>query len=104
MSSNKVRLIDANNAHDVLMNIGNHLAEAGNIEMASSVYYAAEVIENQTTIDPESLRPHGNWELNEDGKWSCSCCGSLAVEHPNEPEKWQALTTCCPNCGAKMEG
>lgn len=128
MAEKEVRLIDANNAHDVLMNIGNHLAEAGNLEMASSVYYAAEVIENQTTIDPESLRPHGKWlpEAHKEStnyRWNvtveCSNCCDKQKEiwagfFPNVPD-WLArdialdsaasvkLSNYCPNCGAKMD-
>ena len=96
MEEKEVRLIDANNAHDVLMNIGNHLAEAGNLEMAGSVYYAAEVIENQTTIDPESLRAHGKWNRYKENCLynDCSVCGYGHCREDNY----------CPNCGAKMEG
>lgn len=63
-----------------------------------------QALEKAPTIDPESLRPVGRWHLNEDGKWACTYCDGLAVEHPDEPEKWQALTRYCPNCGARMKG
>lgn len=56
-----------------------------------------------TFATPESLRPVGRWHLNEDGKWACTYCDGLAVEHPDEPDKWQALTRYCPNCGARMK-
>ena len=46
----------------------------------------------------------GEWILNEDMKWACSSCEGLAIEHPNESDKRQAITTYCPNCGAKMDG
>lgn len=55
-------------------------------------------------VNQRNLRPVGRWHLNEDGKWACTCCDGLAVEHPDEPDKWQALTRCCPNCGARMKG
>lgn len=61
-----------------------------------------QLIVDAPTVDAEPVR-HGKWELNEDGKWACSYCEGLAVKHPDEPEKWQALTTYCPNCGAKMD-
>lgn len=47
------------------------------------------------------VQKQGEWILNEDNKWACSECDGVAVSHPEKPE-WQALTTCCPNCGAKM--
>jgi len=59
---------------------------------------ADHLIENDVVIQKQ-----GEWHLNEDGKWACSECDGLAVVHPDEPDKWQALTTCCPNCGAKMK-
>ena len=60
-------------------------------------------LENEPTIDPESLRPKGEWKLNEDGKWACTYCESLAIEHPTDTD-WQAITAFCPNCGADMRG
>ena len=47
---------------------------------------------------------HARWYLNEDRKWACTNCDGLAIQHPDEPDKWQALTDYCPNCGAKMDG
>lgn len=62
------------------------------------------VIEDQPTIDPESLRPRGHWEKETvDGpdvvKYTsllsafCSRCGRRAWTKSNY----------CPHCGAKME-
>lgn len=45
------RLIDANKAKAVLLNMAEHLMEAGNPEMAGSVGYAAELIGKQKTVD-----------------------------------------------------
>ena len=53
--------------------------------------------------DPESLRPKGEWKLNEDGKWACTYCDSLAIEHPTDTD-WQVITAFCPNCGADTRG
>lgn len=64
---------------------------------------AMEFILNAPTIDPESLRPKGEWKLNEDGKWACTYCESLAIEHPTDTD-WQVITAFCPNCGADMRG
>ena len=45
------RLIDANKAKAVLVNMAEHLMEAGNPEMAGAVGYAAELIGKQKTVD-----------------------------------------------------
>ena len=45
------RLIDGNKAQAVLVNMAEHLMEAGNPEMAGAVGYAAEVIGKQRTVD-----------------------------------------------------
>ena len=48
---NERRLIDGNKAQAVLVNMAEHLLEAGNPEMAGAVGYAAEVIGKQPTVD-----------------------------------------------------
>lgn len=60
---------------------------------------SAKDIEDAPTIDSESLRPHGRWEVvvGSDGKEHivCTVC-----------RKQQDLTgvfSFCPNCGAKMD-
>ena len=72
--------------------------------LAEGFKEANDVIFSMPTIYPESLRPQGEWYLNEDGKWACSYCDGLAIDDRNEPEKWQAITNYCPNCGARMKG
>ena len=49
--SEQKRLIDANKAQAVLVNMDDHLMEAGNYEMAAAVGYAAEVIGKQKIVD-----------------------------------------------------
>lgn len=49
--ANEKQLIDANKAQAVLVNMAEHLQEAGNPEMAGAVGYAAEVIGKQHTVD-----------------------------------------------------
>lgn len=49
--ANEKRLIDSNKAQAVLVNMAEHLLEAGNPEMAGAVGYAAEVIRKQKTVD-----------------------------------------------------
>ncbi len=97
----KVRLIDANKAQAVLVNMAEHLLEAGNPEMAGAVGYAAEVIGKQKTVDAVEV-VHGRWLSYLDGEhimpdvyFKCSKCGSRGHQ-----QRWRY----CPSCGAKMDG
>ena len=63
---------------------------------------AAEIIDRQPIIDPESLRPRSYWEdvyqtgpCNFSGR--CHACGVRNDIPPVEQAYY------CPNCGAKME-
>lgn len=60
------------------------------------------LVDAALTLDYAPVK-HGRWILNEDGKWACSDCDGVAIEHPENPNTWQALTACCPHCGAKMD-
>ena len=105
--ANEKRLIDANKAQAVLVNMAEHLLEAGNPEMAGAVGYAAEIIGKQHTVDAVEV-VHGRWiPLEYDGYadgnpvwdlWECSECQE---EHSGDED---TLTHYCPNCGAKMDG
>ena len=60
-------------------------------------------IDNQPTIDPESLRPRSYWEdVYQTGPCSfsgrCHACGVRNDIPPVEQAYY------CPHCGAKMEG
>jgi hypothetical protein len=67
-----------------------------------------EDIENAPTIDPESLRPQGEWVKSEDDYCGlniikCSLCREewcFEVDDDVETLNYQY----CPNCGAKMKG
>ena len=48
---NEQRLINGTKAQAVLVNMAEHLMEAGNPEMAGAVGYAAEVIGKQRAVD-----------------------------------------------------
>lgn len=55
-----------------------------------------KVIENQPTVEAESVR-HGHWIDNDidPEAWNfCSVCGEQAIDNYDY----------CPNCGAKMDG
>lgn len=65
-------------------------------------------------IDPESLRPQGEWIDIYGGKYAnpryaCSACGEKALykfeaDALDHVKAVQALSKSCPNCGAKMKG
>ena len=65
------------------------------------------------TIDPESLRPQGEWIDIYGGKYAnpryaCSKCGGKALckieaDVLGHEKAVQALTAYCPNCGVKMD-
>ena len=57
-----------------------------------------EIINRQPAIDPESLRPHGQW-MRKTGSFDYSCT-NCDETFPG----WVPFFGYCPNCGAKMEG
>lgn len=95
---NEKRLIDANKAKAVLVNMAEHLLEAGNPEMAGAVGYAAEVIGKQKTVDAVEV-VHGRWHKPTPcSQEFCTNCGLT----PKTNFGW--LPPYCPNCGVKMDG
>ena len=96
--ANEKRLIDGNKAQAVLVNMAEHLLEAGNPEMAGAVGYAAEIIGKQKVVDAVEI-VHGRWifgTANHREYMKCSVC--LKSQTPT------GVFTYCPNCGAKMVG
>lgn len=72
--------------------------------MRGGIRKALRCMEQTPTIDPESLRPKGQW-VYDDGnlEWACSEC--LRAAHVNLGAiSGYILSDFCPNCGAKMEG
>lgn len=73
--ANERRLIDAGKTQAAIVNIAEHLAEAGNPEMAGAVIYATEVIGNQPTVDAvEVVR--------------CKNCKHCTTHEPSGKEKY----------------
>lgn len=58
---------------------------------------AAEIIDRQPTIDPESLRPNGKWV--KDPFSYRNLCTNCKMTLP----EWIGIFNYCPYCGAKME-
>ena len=91
---NKVRLIDANaaalNTHKEIYWTESEAAAVRNF------------LAHQPTIDPESLRPKGQWVSDEgDILFHCSECGTqISISGDYDDLSWNY----CPNCGADMEG
>lgn len=99
----EVRLIDANKLYAVCVNQAEHALENGRQEIyATMMYIAKDLLENQPTIDHDSMRPHGKWikptnisDLSLD-VYHCSACDAV-------PCRVDEFTKYCPYCGAKME-
>lgn len=86
-----MRLIDADELREYWLYSG--LNE--NIYDTNDVLYS---IDDQPTIDPESLRPTAHWDIKETDCrdvilcWRCDKCGRLSRDdYPY-----------CPSCGARM--
>lgn len=62
-------------------------------------------IKESAPIDPESLRPQGEWIHEGDGWdecWKCSACKEyFAFEY--DPTDEETFVKYCPDCGAKMK-
>ena len=105
---NNVRIIDANPLKELLMH---EFKQSGEYTMYEvGIGEALNYLDDQPTIDPESLRPHGKWETDkEDIEWGnhlkkkhCTNCGSRP--HYDKEKGIFILTAYCHNCGATMEG
>lgn len=91
----EIRLIDANELEQKLLDEFNQSGEYTPYEYALGE--VLNYLNEQPTIDPDSLRPHGKWIICSDGYYPyCSEC--------KEEPKGGNMTKFCPNCGAKMEG
>lgn len=69
-----------------------------------------DLICEQETIDPESLRARGKWnEVEQPCGWSvemcaeCSVCGEDFILEDYTMDIVRDVFKYCPNCGAKME-
>lgn len=84
-----MRLIDADAMKEELL--------WGNVYLSDNETNAlVDLIGNQPTIDPESLRPHGKW-VKEPFSSRCVCTNCKSVF----PE-WIRVYNYCPLCGARM--
>ena len=63
-----------------------------------------EEMNKAPTIDPEDLRPKGEWEIR-GGKRYCTHCGKRACVTRDREDFWYTVgTDFCPICGADMRG
>ena len=88
-----MRLIDSDDLKDLM-----YIACMGQDKAFVKVFERA--IDDCPTIEPESLIPHGRWEVGEDVDIQCSVCGRDAL---TEGDYRQVRSLYCPNCGAKMD-
>lgn len=123
-----MRLIDADALKEMLIkerdsiplskterySFGVGLPNPHGMAMRGGVNKAFRCMENAPTIDPESLRPQGEWIDLYGGeyanhRYACSACGidalyKFEVDALGHEKAVQALSESCPNCGAKMKG
>lgn len=79
-----------------LENDNHRIAGASAIHMQEH-RHILHILDKIPTINPESLRPQGKWEIGSDGYYPyCSKC-------KDEPKNG-VMTNFCPNCGADMRG
>ena len=94
---NDKRLIDANAleyqyAHMIYPN--------GTEGLGYTAYVTSFQIRCEPTIDPESLRPVGEWKLHSNGSGTCSQC-HFTQKNVWDYDNWQNF---CGVCGARMKG
>lgn len=91
-----VRLIDANALYEDVSRMG--LTNGSTLGRHSGMADAiAQMIQDAPTIDPESLRPVSEWELNPD-KWTCEWFRCKKCHHTS-----CSTDAFCGGCGAKMK-
>lgn len=82
---------------------GDALCKTCMIKKGSSKCYSC-VIYDAPTINPETLRPKGEWIMR-GGKLYCSHCGERAAVARDRDDFWYTKgTDACPTCGADMRG
>ena len=89
-----MRMIDADKINYYKATVARWMHSFDGIEIAEKFQ-----IDRMPTIDPESLRPRGKWEITDTPIENAVCtnCGSRFHGYY---ESYQY----CPRCGAKMEG
>lgn len=97
------RLIAADALVEWLKRAGNFLKiETDHKRITHIIGKIIDHIEAMPTIDPESLRPKGEWIMR-GGKLYCSHCGKRAGVARDREDFWYTVgTDFCPNCGADM--
>lgn len=99
--ASEVRLIDAN---ALCLHIKRHGILLGDEDATDEQRerYMLRVVSEQPTIDPETLRPTGRWDMR-GGKRYCTNCGKRACVTRDSEDFWYTVgTDYCPNYGAKM--
>lgn len=94
-----VRLIDANALRE-------RMRKAWDAGCISQIEDVESVLDEQPTIDPETLRPVAHWENECDAVgdpicWTCTNCKESACMYEGTPK--ENGYEFCPFCGAKME-
>lgn len=121
MMANEVRLIDAYALEKDMRAYADNKAYCGHIELANGICKAVGRIDLAPTIDPESLRPKGHWnirceshrdnwtgEVDEEFYLECSECKRqvwdidyMAAQNDDHQKFIERYPYC--HCGCKME-
>ena len=118
-----VRPIDANALMDTIRQHEYQLAaQRGTVDYGMFTIGIQQAVDEQPTINPDNLRPHGRWiHLKDDvvsNRFHCSECGHAEASRysinrrPDGACKadghgnfyYPPKMNYCPNCGAMMEG
>lgn len=79
--------------------------------------YVHQIIDNAPTAEPlytitsntfvegASMRPHGEWKVNNYGEHICPICGHYALyDECQDNDYYEAQSNFCPECGADLRG
>lgn len=105
---NEVRLIDGNALRRKVADILRRYDTPETFGEKLAVYSVFDEVVSSPTIDPESLKPKGRWELNGNDD-DCRCSYFCSNCHRSYPEEWfydhgrYVPFENCLHCTAKME-
>ncbi len=101
-----MRLIDADEFIKIIREHDYPLATRnGSIDNGMFTNGILQAVDETPTINPESLRPKGEWLDKMVRDWHCSECGqSVPKQVRFDGYCYDDKLNFCPNCGADMRG
>lgn len=102
----EVRLINAIPLEKEMREYALYIGRETTNECESTAECCADMVSEEPTIDPETLRPVAHWDMEEDAVgdpiiWTCSNCKESVVMYDGTPMENEYKY--CPMCGARME-